>query len=638
MLPRPSVLELLAPAKNADFGRAAIDHGADAVYIGGPAFGARSAAGNSIDDIAALADYAHRFGAKVLVALNTILRDDELDAAQRLAWQVYDAGADALILQDMGLLELDLPPIELHASTQCDIRRPDKARFLGQVGFSQMVLARELDLAQIRAIAAATDASLEFFVHGALCVSYSGQCNISHAFTGRSANRGECSQICRLPFSLEDADGRQVAETQHLLSLKDNDQSANLGALIDAGIRSFKIEGRLKDLAYVKNVTAHYRQLLDQQLAARPGFRKSSAGRSSFTFEPKPEKTFNRGATDYFVNQRQDDIAAFASPKFVGEAVGRATKVAGKSLRVETAVPLANGDGLTWYRADGELAGARVNTVEQANGLATVSCNEAIQGLAAGATLFRNLDHEFEKRLAKKSAERRLGVKMAFAATTDRLTLTLIDETGVTATASVAHGAVAADQPERAEQAIREQLGKLGATMFELVDPAADLTIATQGPRFVPAGVLNALRRDAVEALLAARRTAWQRAPRKAAAEPPALYPDAELTYLANVYNAKARAFYQKHGVRLIDASFEANQEKGQVALMITKHCLRYSFNLCWKQVKGIKPEPMTLWQESADGKSRDPLTLKFDCKKCEMHVLGKLRGKRALILPVKAG
>ena len=409
-------------------------------------------------------------------------------------------------------------------------------------------------------------------------------------------------------------------------------------ALLDAGIRSFKIEGRLKDLAYVKNITAHYRQSLDALIAERPGFRRNSAGQSRFTFTPQPEKTFNRGSTDYFVNRRQDDIAAFGSPKFVGEPVGRVRKVGAKSIVVETAMPLHNGDGLSWYRADDELAGARINTVEPTGDAATIHTNEPLHGLTTGATLFRNLDHEFEKLLAKKSAERRLAVRMHFAETTGGFVLSLTDETGIRASVSIDQSAVAADNAVRAEQVIREQLGKLGATIFELRQPEQDLTITTRGPRFLPAGVLNALRRDAIEALILARRAARRRAPRKAAAEPPAVYPEAELTYLANVHNARARAFYQKHGVRLIDASYEANQEKGQVSLMITKHCLRYSFNLCWKQVKGIKPEPMTLWQEDAGGsggKTRDPLTLKFDCKKCEMHVLGKLRGKRALILPV---
>ena len=313
----PRTLELLAPAKNADFGIEAIIHGADAVYIGGPAFGARAAAGNTIAEIERLATFAHRYDARVLVALNTLLRDDELEAARAIAWQSYEAGADALIVQDMGLLELDLPPLELHASTQTNNRTVAKVQFLESVGFSQIVLARELSLAQIRAIADAVSAKLEFFIHGALCVCYSGQCNLSNALTGRSANRGDCSQPCRLPYSLEDASGTRIAEHKHLLSLKDNNQTDNLKALIDAGISSFKIEGRLKDLAYIKNVTAHYRQQLDQLLEGMPGYRRSSSGNSRFLFTPAPEKSFNRGATDYFLRDRHIDIGAFDSPKFV---------------------------------------------------------------------------------------------------------------------------------------------------------------------------------------------------------------------------------------------------------------------------------------------------------------------------------
>ncbi|MFZ2855134.1 MAG: peptidase U32 family protein, partial [Rhodocyclaceae bacterium] len=297
-------LELLAPAKNAEFGMEAISHGADAVYIGGPAFGARANAGNTVAEVGALADFAHRYNARVLVALNTILHDNELEAARRTAWEVYDVGADALIVQDMGLLELDLPPIELHASTQCDIRTAEKARFLGEVGFSQMVLARELTLMQIREIHAATDATLEFFIHGALCVAFSGQCYISHAHTERSANRGDCSQDCRLPYTLQDDQGRVVAFEKHLLSMKDNNQSGNLHALIDAGIRSFKIEGRYKDVGYVKNITAHYRTVIDRILEERTDLRRASSGKTTLLFTPDPDKTFHRGTTDYFVNGR----------------------------------------------------------------------------------------------------------------------------------------------------------------------------------------------------------------------------------------------------------------------------------------------------------------------------------------------
>ncbi|HEX5803330.1 MAG TPA: peptidase U32 family protein, partial [Azospira sp.] len=344
-------LELLAPAKTGDFGIEAINHGADAVYIGGPAFGARANAGNDIADIARLCAHAHRYNARVLVALNTILHDNELEEARRVAWEVWNAGADALIVQDMGLLEIDLPPIELHASTQCDIRTVEKAKFLGQVGFSQMVLARELSLKQIRAIREATAAdgvTLEFFIHGALCVAFSGQCYISHAHTERSANRGDCSQDCRLPYTLADDQGRVVAFEKHLLSMKDNNQTNNLEALIDAGIRSFKIEGRYKDLGYVKNITGHYRRELDHLIEGRKGFRAASSGRTTLFFAPDPEKTFHRGTTDYFVNDRKEDIGAFDSPKFVGLPIGTVTKIGAGWFEMESSEPLANGDGLNY--------------------------------------------------------------------------------------------------------------------------------------------------------------------------------------------------------------------------------------------------------------------------------------------------
>lgn len=618
-----STLELLAPARNLEFGVAAIDHGADAVYIGGPSFGARAAAGNSITDIAALAAYAHRFSARVLLALNTILRDDELEGARRLVWQAYEAGVDALIVQDMGLLELDLPPIQLHASTQCDIRTPAKARFLQDVGFSQIVLARELDLAQIRAIAAATGRErcvLEFFVHGALCVSYSGQCTISHALAGRSANRGECAQMCRLPWSLKDADGTLLAERHHLLSLKDNNQTGNLDALVDAGIRSFKIEGRLKDLAYVKNVTAHYRQALDGIVASRPPLQRSSAGRSTFGFTPRPDKTFNRGSTDYFVNGRGGDIASFGSPTFVGTPIGRVQRVQARSFTVETAETLANGDGLAWFDAAGTLQGARISRVDGA----TVHLASPPAGLQSGATLYRNLDHAFDKLLAGKSAERRLRVRLRLADAPDGLALDIADETGIVAGARIVCERSEAHDPARAEATLRDSLCKLGNTMFEAA--AADVTLATATPWFVPMAQLNALRRAAVDALLEARATAWQRPARAAAVTPPARYPDTAINYLGNVFNARAREFYRRHGVELVADAFESNREDGPVSLMITKHCLRYSFNLCPKQVKGIRPEPMTLWQEHGEGAAavREPLLLRFDCRKCEMHVVGR--------------
>ncbi|MFA7243333.1 MAG: U32 family peptidase [Sulfuricellaceae bacterium] len=605
-------LELLSPAKNLEFGMAAVDHGADAVYIGGPAFGARAAAGNAVADIEKLATYAHRYSARVLVALNTILRDEELEGAQRLVQQIYQAGADALIVQDMGLLELGLPPIALHASTQTDNRTPEKVRFLEQVGFSQIVLARELSLAQIRAIANETDATLEFFVHGALCVSYSGQCYISHAHTGRSANRGECSQMCRLPYSLADGSGKMIIRDQHLLSLKDNNQSANLRALADAGIRSFKIEGRLKDLSYVKNATAHYRKLLDRIIADTPGYRPASSGRCTFTFEPQPEKTFNRGTTDYFVNQRQASLVSLRTPKFAGEPVGKVARLTRNYFEIDGDIAIHNGDGLSYFNGDNQLVGLRVNRAEGKR----LFPAEMATDLADGAPLYRNRDQEFERRLEKKSAERKIRVNLRFTETTAGFVLTLTDEDGVSAAADLAHAKEPTQHPDRAFSAIREQLGKLGNTLFE----AGSIDVELSAPWFIPASTLNALRRAAVERLESTRLTAYRRPPRHAAIVPPARYPVAELSYLGNVYNRLARAFYAKHGVSLIESAYECNQEAGAVSLMVTKHCLRYSYNLCPKQVKGIRPDPMTLLS------ANEKFTLRFDCARCEMHVVGKLK------------
>ena len=594
---------------------AAIGHGADAVYIGGPAFGARAAAGNSLADIERLASHAHRYSARVLVALNTILRDEELEGARRLAWQAYEAGADALIVQDMGMLEMDLPPLALHASTQTDNRSLEKARFLEQVGFSQIVLARELSLEQICAIAAGTTATLEFFVHGALCVSYSGQCYISHAHTGRSANRGECSQMCRLPYTLADAGGKVVASDQHLLSLKDNNQSANLRALADAGISSFKIEGRLKDLSYVKNATAHYRKLLDAIMEDAPQYRRSSAGRCTFFFEPQPDKTFNRGATDYFVNGRQTELVSLHTPKFIGEPVGKVARVGRNWFEIDGDTAIHNGDGLSWFDAANRLAGLRVNRAEGRR----LFPAEAADDLSVGTPLYRNRNQEFERQLEKKSAERKIGVSLRFAESAEGFVLTLTDEGGIGATAAMACAKEAAQQAERAQAAISEQLGKFGNTIYAATAIELDLS----APRFIPAGALNALRREAVERLESARQAAYRRPPRWPAATPPAIYPQAELTYLGNVYNRLAREFYAKHGVALVEAAYECNQEAGAVSLMITRHCLRYSFNLCPKQVKGIRPDPMTL----VNGKEK--LTLRFDCARCEMHVVGKLKVSR---------
>jgi putative protease len=623
-------LELLSPAKTAEIGREAILHGADAVYIGGPAFGARHNASNTLEDIASLVEFAHRYRARIFVTMNTILHDAELETARSQIWQLYEAGVDALIVQDMAMLEMDLPPIQLHASTQCDIRTVEKAKFLSQVGFSQLVLARELTIEQIRAIRAQVDTPLEYFIHGALCVAFSGQCYISHADTGRSANRGDCSQACRLPYTLSDSQGRVVAYEKHLLSMKDNDQSRNLEALVDAGIRSFKIEGRYKDMGYVKNITAHYRLLLDEILERRPELARASSGRTQVMFTPDVDKNFHRGHTDYFAQGRQETIGAFDSPKYVGVELGTVTRIGGDNFDLVTNGTMANGDGLN-YMHKRETVGIQANTVqklgEDAEGQRwRVFPNEALAtlpGLKVGTVIHRNRDHQWEAALTKKSSERKVRVDLRLEDTADGLRLTVTDEDDITTTTAAALALQPAQQAEQALAGLRASLSKLGNTMFE----AGTIDIALTQPWFVPASAINGLRRDAIAAQEAARLAAWQRPERAQPVEPPASYPETQLSYLANVYNEKARAFYHKHGVQLIAAAYEAHEEPGEVSLMITKHCLRFSFNLCPKQAKGVqgvqgqvRAEPMTL----VSGDER--YTLKFDCKPCEMHVIGAMK------------
>lgn len=613
MMVRDNRLELLAPAKNLAFGIEAIKHGADAVYIGGPAFGARAAAGNSVADIEQLAAFAHRYGAQVFVALNTILKDSELAQAEVLAHQIWNAGADALIVQDLGLLQCDLPPIALHASTQLDNRTPEKVRFLQDVGFSQVVLARELSLEQIRAVSEQTSVQLEFFIHGALCVAYSGQCYISHALTGRSANRGECAQICRVPCSLKTREGETLVQDQHLLSLKDMNQTANLRAMIDAGVRSFKIEGRLKDLSYIKNVTAWYRQHLDEILEERPELSRSSAGRSQYSFVPNPDKTFNRGSTDYFLLGRQPTITSFRTPKYIGEEVGKVTRVGPNWFEVSGETEFNNGDGLCYFNARQVVNGLRVN---RADGRRLFTA-EPVRGLTVNTVLYRNRDQVFDGTLEKESATRQIGVTQHFSETADGFLLQMTDEQGVSVSIPLAVEKSPANNPERAFQSIREQLAKLGNTLFY----SQHIDVTLEQAWFIPVSALNALRRQAVEALEAARINGYQRPLRHQAVGNPA-FPQENLSYLGNVYNHAAENFYRMHGVDDIAPAYELNQEADEVSLMITKHCLRYTQNMCPKEVKGLKPDPLVLEM------GNDIFRLKFDCKRCEMHVLGKLKSK----------
>ncbi len=625
-------LELLSPARDAAIAKEAIIHGADAVYIGGPGFGARHNAANSIRDIAHLVEFAQRYHAKVFVTLNTILHDNELAGAQRQIVQLYDAGVDALIVQDMGVLEMDIPPIELHASTQCDIRSVEKAQFLSQAGFSQIVLARELNLQQIKAISETVDAAVEFFIHGALCVAFSGQCNISHAQTGRSANRGDCSQACRLPYTLKDKDGGVIAYDKHLLSMKDNNQTNNIQALVDAGVRSFKIEGRYKDISYVKNITAHYRQLLDKVLNEQPELARASSGRTEHFFTPNPDKTFHRSSTDYFVTDRKIDIGAFDSPKFIGLQVGEVLAVGKASLQVQTTTPLNNGDGLNILHKR-EVVGFRLNTANQLSQfeqdgqqywqyqLELNSMPDVLRTIRLPLALNRNLDHDWQQALLKKSAERKVAIDLHIESTADALQIKLRSEEGVEVSKNLDGPFELAKQADKAKQQLQDSLSQLGNTHYYI----ADCTITAEQAYFIAQSQVKNLRREAIEALDAARLQNLQRGVRKAVSNPPPVYPDTQLSFLANVYNQKARDFYHRYGVQLIDAAYEAHEEKGDVPVMITKHCLRFSFNLCPKQAKGVtgvrtKVSDMQLVHGD------EVLTLKFDCKPCEMHVIGKIK------------
>jgi len=626
-------LELLSPARDVAIAREAILHGADAVYIGGPSFGARHNACNDVSDIAQLVEFARRYHARVFTTINTILHDNELEPARKLIHQLYDAGVDALIVQDLGVMELDIPPIELHASTQTDIRTLGRAKFLDQAGFSQLVLARELNLQEIRAIADETDAAIEFFIHGALCVASSGQCNISHAQNGRSANRGDCSQACRLPYTLKDDQGRVVAFEKHLLSMKDNNQSANIRALVEAGVRSFKIEGRYKDMGYVKNITAYYRQRLDDVLEDRPDLARASSGRTAHFFLPDPEKTFHRGSTDYFVNDRKVDIGAFDTPTFTGLPVGVVEKAGKRDLQVVTHEPLSNGDGLN-VLIKREVVGFRANIAEPKGEFEEdgekryryrVEPNEMPAGLhqlRPNHPLNRNLDHNWQQALLKTSSERRIGLTWAARLREAQLEVTATSEEGISASVTLPGPFGVANKPEQALDTLRDLLGQLGTTEYH----ATDIQLDAPQAFFIPNSQLKALRREVIEALTAARVAAHPRGGRKAETTPPPVYPDAHLSFLANVYNQKARDFYHRHGVKLIDAAFEAHEETGEVPVMITKHCLRFSFNLCPKQAKGVtgvktKVAPMQLIHGD------EVLTLKFDCKPCEMHVVGKIKG-----------
>ena len=599
-------IELLAPAKNLECGMAAIDHGADAVYIGAPKFGARAAAVNSLEDIAALVEYAHLYNVRIYVTVNTILKDEELKETEEMIRALYRVGVDALIVQDMGITGLELPPIPLHASTQMDNRTAEKVRFLADAGFRQVVLARELSLREIGKIhEACPDVPLEIFVHGALCVSYSGQCYVSQACFGRSANRGECAQFCRLPFSLVDSNDRVIAKDKHLLSLKDLNQSEELEALLDAGASSFKIEGRLKDVSYVKNVTAAYRQKLDAILARRKEYVRASSGSCRYVFNPQLDKSFSRGFTHYFLHGRTRDVFSFDTPKSLGEEMGTMKEARGNYLTVAGLKSFNNGDGVCYIDEQGKLQGFRINRVE-GNKLYP----QEMPRIKPRTVLYRNFDQEFEKILARRSSERKMTVAIRLADTAFGFALTLTDEDDNRVTLSLPRAKEPARTPQ--EENLKTQLAKLGNTPFEAERVDIDFTENW----FLPASVLADFRRQAIEKLIAARRINYRR--ELAVLRPTThAFPQTTLTYLGNVMNARAASFYAGHGVASIAPAFEQTPVEKAV-LMFCKHCLRYSMGWCPVHQRERSPYREPYYLVSTDGKR---FRLEFDCRNCQMKV-----------------
>lgn len=570
-------LELLAPARNADIGIAAIDCGADAVYIAGPSFGARAAAGNPVDEVARLCRYAHRYGARIHATVNTLLQDDELEQGRKLMWELYEAGVDVFLVQDLNLLALDLPPVELHASTQTAIRTPERARALADLGFSRLVLERQLTLEQIRAIRAAVPdtCSLEFFIHGALCVGYSGQCYLSQYLTGRSANRGVCAQPCRSRYDLVDADGKVILHDRTLLSPKDLRFDRLLPDLVAAGIHSFKIEGRLKNAGYVKNVVRYYREVIDRFLEGNPTYRKASSGRLEGGFTPNPSRTFTRGWTEAFLQGRKERLASEDAAKALGEPVGEIQAVKGRDVLLKTDKTIANGDGLSFVGRSDEVTGARVEVV-QGN---RITLRETA-GLIPGMRVYRNLDIRFEKELEKNMPVRIIDVAVSWHSQEGRTQVTARTEDGFSVEKSFADDAPAADKPEAARETIRRQLDKrTGPFAFHVEDLAVDVV------RFYPAATLNGIRRE----LAAALQEKLETRPQHKVPHTP--HPEAGT---------------------LNRSTLDLPKE-----LMRSRFCIKWELGLCPKlaEQRTALREPLYLVNQ------KNRLRLTFDCSRCEMVV-----------------
>lgn len=593
-------VELLSPAKDLIVGRAAIDNGADAVYIGAPAFGARKAAANSLEDIAALTAYAHRYYCRVFVTLNTLLYDHELIEAEKLIHRLYDIGVDALIIQDMGIFQMDLPPIALHASTQMHNYDPERIKFLDRLGVQRIVLARELSLEQIRHIRQEVKAELEVFIHGALCVSLSGQCYLSQYMFGRSANRGECAQPCRMKWSVRDSEGQVLLQDKYVLSLKDLNLTSHIGQLIEAGVDSFKIEGRLKDKDYVANVTNHYSALINRM----EGVERVGSGRVISAFDADPERSFNRGASDYFLEARKPGLVNMDTPKSMGKPVGRLSEVKGKTMVLDTQEVMANGDGLC-YVQQGELLGVRVNRVEGNQ----MECNELIQA-KPGTLFYRNYDHRFVSQLEKNDSVRKIGIVIRATMRDGQLSLHVTDEDGVTASYCTEERYEVARQGSQTER-LKQQLIKCGDSEFE----CERVDVEALEVLFIPAAAANAARRELLRSLQSARQQQREILPggERDGQAPGPLVVDRHY----NVVNRMASAFYRKHGAEKIEEGFEKSGDAKGLDLMHTRYCVLYELGRCRKiTLDKALHLPLFIYND------KHCFRLEFDCAHCFMKVL----------------
>lgn len=601
---KKKTIELLAPAKDKKTAFAAIDCGADAVYIGSPRFGARVNASNSLDDIKEVVEYAHMFRVKVYVTINTIMSDDELKEAVELIYQLYDIGVDALIVQDMGLLECKLPPIKLFASTQCHNSTLEKVKFLEKTGFSRVILARELSLEEIREIASNTGVEIETFVHGALCVSYSGQCYMSYAIGGRSANRGECAQPCRKKYSLVDSEGVVVAKDKHLLCLRDLNFSSDIKDLIDAGVSSFKIEGRLKDEDYIKNVVGFYRRKIDEVIA-NTEYERSSSGYSVPGFEPDVSKTFNRGYCEYFLHGRNKNITSFDSPKSRGEYTGKVKEVFEKYFLFD-GCELNNADGICFFDERGELIGTSVNKAE-GNKIFPQSMN----GLRKGVEVFRNYNHKFSKMLESAKVLRKIEASVRFVEKAQCYELSVVDEDGVRVVVEAGKNYDKAMNQELAMNNIIKCLKKAGDSCFDIKDVMVDIEVYP----FIPVSELNELRRGLLKKLEEERLASYEVEKSEGVSISP--YFERELFYDANIMNEKAKEFYEKRGAICREYALEKTGESEGKILMTTKHCLKFSLGLCSKEGKKHRYREPFFLVDSHGKRYR----LLFECKSCCMKI-----------------